>query len=411
MFLNGLQNLAVVEELREFIRDEFDHQRNRFRKHIGLSLEERIERFICFAGLEFKEIDQHGRAGFRHSGNDSRLREGDLVRLSRNGSPDEWQRASIYREEDGEIWLASESHFSVSHFERMGFDDWILDEDFLDLEGFYLDALSRVETTTIGQERILTLLAGEAEPGADEEAYAEAWSDLEEADTPWEDAQKQAIAGCLAADHCYLVQGPPGTGKTRALAETVRQLVERGERVLITAFTNRAIDNALSATAREIGDRSRVARFPPPIHRRDENYDSYETFADSPLMETEGGWVAGATPFALRKRLSGVEFDAIVIDEGDTAWNCRDATWSMVIAGIDPSVQNAGAVTRWTKDYWEAVHPFDLQGAYPNFMMDDEGDARLRSTYGDNYVRLTAVKRKYDPTNFFRVNQNIRPQS
>ena len=315
MFLNGLQNLAVVEELREFIRDEFDHQRNRFRKHIGLSLEERIERFICFAGLEFKEIDQHGRAGFRHSGNDSRLREGDLVRLSRNGSPDEWQRASIYREEDGEIWLASESHFSVSHFERMGFDDWILDEDFLDLEGFYLDALSRVETTTIGQERILTLLAGEAEPGADEEAYAEAWSDLEEADTPWEDAQKQAIAGCLAADHCYLVQGPPGTGKTRALAETVRQLVERGERVLITAFTNRAIDNALSATAREIGDRSRVARFTPPIHRRDENYDSYETFADSPLMETEGGWVAGATPFALRKRLSGVEFDAIVIDE------------------------------------------------------------------------------------------------
>ena len=99
------------------------------------------------------------------------------------------------------------------------------------------------------------------------------------------------------------------------------------------------------------------------------------------------------------------------VAKGDTAWNCRDATWSMVIAGIDPSVQNAGAVTRWTKDYWEAVHPFDLQGAYPNFMMDDEGDARLRSTYGDNYVRLTAVKRKYDPTNFFRVNQNIRPQS
>jgi hypothetical protein len=97
------------------------------------------------------------------------------------------------------------------------------------------------------------------------------------------------------------------------------------------------------------------------------------------------------------------------IGSGDTAWNCRDATWSMVIAGIDPSAQNAGAVTKWTKDYWEAVHPFDLQGAYPNFMMDDEGDARLRATYGDNYARLTVVKRKYDPTNFFRVNQNILP--
>jgi len=93
----------------------------------------------------------------------------------------------------------------------------------------------------------------------------------------------------------------------------------------------------------------------------------------------------------------------------ETAWNCRDATWSMVIAGIDPNPQKAGSVTRWTKDYWEAVHPFDLGGAYPNFMMDDEGDVRLKATYGDNYRRLAAVKKKYDPANLFRVNQNIKP--
>ena len=93
----------------------------------------------------------------------------------------------------------------------------------------------------------------------------------------------------------------------------------------------------------------------------------------------------------------------------ETAWNCRDATWSMVIAGIDPNPQKAGPITRWTKAYWEAVHPFNLAGAYPNFMMDDEGDDRLKATYGDNYQRLAAVKRKYDGANLFRVNQNIRP--
>ena len=97
------------------------------------------------------------------------------------------------------------------------------------------------------------------------------------------------------------------------------------------------------------------------------------------------------------------------VGKSDTAWNCRDATWSMVIAGIDPDAKKAGAVTQWTKAYWDAVHPFDLGGAYPNFMMDDEGDARLKATYGDNYARLVAVKKKYDPTNLFRVNQNIKP--
>jgi hypothetical protein len=92
-----------------------------------------------------------------------------------------------------------------------------------------------------------------------------------------------------------------------------------------------------------------------------------------------------------------------------TAWSCRDATWSMVIAGIDPNPQKAGPITRWTKAYWDAVHPFDLNGAYPNFMMDDEGEGRLKATYGGNYARLAALKSKYDPANLFRVNQNIRP--
>ena len=97
------------------------------------------------------------------------------------------------------------------------------------------------------------------------------------------------------------------------------------------------------------------------------------------------------------------------VGPAETAWNCRDATWSMVIAGIDPDPKKAGRVTEWTKSYWDAVHPFDLAGAYPNFMMDDEGDARLKATYGENYTRLASVKKKYDPANLFRVNQNIRP--
>ncbi|HEX2099862.1 MAG TPA: FAD-binding oxidoreductase [Candidatus Synoicihabitans sp.] len=92
-----------------------------------------------------------------------------------------------------------------------------------------------------------------------------------------------------------------------------------------------------------------------------------------------------------------------------TAWSTRDATWAMVIAGIDPDPRKADALKAWGRAYWKAVHRFNLEGAYVNFLMDDEADGRVQATYGENYPRLAAVKAKYDPTNLFRVNQNIVP--
>jgi FAD/FMN-containing dehydrogenase len=97
------------------------------------------------------------------------------------------------------------------------------------------------------------------------------------------------------------------------------------------------------------------------------------------------------------------------VAKDETAWSARDATWSMVIAGIDSNPQKADPLKRWGKAYWEAVHPYNLPGAYSNFMMDDEGEARVKATYGDNYSRLAELKKKYDPANLFRINQNIRP--
>jgi hypothetical protein len=92
-----------------------------------------------------------------------------------------------------------------------------------------------------------------------------------------------------------------------------------------------------------------------------------------------------------------------------TAWTTRDAMWSMVIAGIDSNPNQAEALKSWGREYWQAVHPFNLEGAYVNFMFDDEVQGRVQATYGENYARLAAVKAKYDPANLFRVNQNIAP--
>ncbi len=102
--------------------------------------------------------------------------------------------------------------------------------------------------------------------------------------------------------------------------------------------------------------------------------------------------------------------DGAVHDVGaaDTAFAYRDVRWAEVIVGVDPDPANAGLIRDWTVDYWEATHPHSAGGAYVNFMMD-EGQERVRATYGENYTRLAQVKAAYDPANAFHVNQNIRP--
>jgi FAD/FMN-containing dehydrogenase len=96
------------------------------------------------------------------------------------------------------------------------------------------------------------------------------------------------------------------------------------------------------------------------------------------------------------------------IGKNDTAFSYRDANWAEVIVGVDPDPANGDNITKWCKEYFDALHPYSAGGAYVNFMMD-EGQERVESSFRDNYARLAMTKSKYDPTNLFRVNQNIRP--
>jgi hypothetical protein len=93
----------------------------------------------------------------------------------------------------------------------------------------------------------------------------------------------------------------------------------------------------------------------------------------------------------------------------DTAWNYRGSRYASVIVGVDPDPAKAPEITAWARNYWEDLHPHSAGGAYVNMMMHDEGPDRVKASYGENYDRLVAVKRRYDPGNRFRVNQNIAP--
>ena len=63
----------------------------------------------------------------------------------------------------------------------------------------------------------------------------------------------------------------------------------------------------------------------------------------------------------------------------------------------------------WARQMWSALTPFVSDGVYMNFL-GDEGQERVEAAYGPaKYRQLVALKNKYDPTNFFRLNQNIKP--
>ena len=75
----------------------------------------------------------------------------------------------------------------------------------------------------------------------------------------------------------------------------------------------------------------------------------------------------------------------------DTAWAYRDAHWGSVFAGVDNDPANAEKISRWCVEYFEALHPYSAGGAYVNMMMD-EGQERVRASYGANYDRLAQIK-------------------
>jgi FAD binding domain-containing protein/berberine-like enzyme len=96
------------------------------------------------------------------------------------------------------------------------------------------------------------------------------------------------------------------------------------------------------------------------------------------------------------------------VDEGETAFNGRGAGHSFNITSATEGPEGFDEEREWARSFWSALTPHHI-GVYVNFLMD-EGEERIREAYGaEKYDRLKALKRKYDPDNFFHLNQNIPP--
>jgi len=94
----------------------------------------------------------------------------------------------------------------------------------------------------------------------------------------------------------------------------------------------------------------------------------------------------------------------------DTAFPHRQNSFNMMIWSNWESPSDSETNIQWTRECWNAMKPFLISSSYGNYV-SDEGDAVAREAYGANYERLVELKNKYDPTNFFRMNHNIKPST
>jgi len=91
------------------------------------------------------------------------------------------------------------------------------------------------------------------------------------------------------------------------------------------------------------------------------------------------------------------------------AYSCRDARYVMNVHGRWESPADDDRCIAWAREFFAKSQPFASAGAYINFLTQEEMD-RIAFAYGPTFKRLVDLKSKYDPTNFFRMNQNIKPQ-
>ncbi|MFA9417815.1 AAA domain-containing protein [Natrinema sp. HArc-T2] len=222
---------AIEEERREVHRE--------YAKLWEQSAEERADDDRALIDLEFveKRSLEGGRwelRARREGGATSKLREGDLV-LASDGHPvrGDSELARIERLDD-EIVLTTDEPVEVTRLDVYPSE---LTTDRL-LVAMH-DALLK------GDARRKDILFGRAEPE---------FEDVDETFIDNNERQNEAVTKAVGARDCALIHGPPGTGKTYTIAQAIRAMVERGERVLLSAFTNRAVDNALEATLEQLGD-------------------------------------------------------------------------------------------------------------------------------------------------------------
>ncbi|MCU0253407.1 MAG: ATP-binding protein [Acidobacteria bacterium] len=292
----------------------------------------RVEAGHAIDGLEFVGWDAAtGRLVFRIPANVSGFRSGDRLRLGRGDDPWNALPADFVDHDPatGRLELAVPWGTEREALDRLVRREpaLVLDRGDADLSDPMLRAIQRIYSSTAPHERALRdLIAGRTRSTVDPDAHAaprDSLARLAARGLTLRPAQAEAYLAAWATRPAPLVQGPPGTGKTWLLALLLVAWAFRGERVLVTAFTHRAVDNALrqaAALVRGAGGGVPVVRLGPRADQRAEWERLGIATARGPAQlpwpapGARRGLIVGATLFGA-SRCEGAPFDRVAFDE------------------------------------------------------------------------------------------------
>jgi FAD/FMN-containing dehydrogenase len=147
--------------------------------------------------------------------------------------------------------------------------------------------------------------------------------------------------------------------------------------------------------------------FPPGryIYTKSNFLNSLSEKAMETLLQYVG---KSPSPYTFAPFLEHWHGAAARVPANETAFPHRRYSWNLLLWSMWLEPSETEKNIRWNRDCWEAMRPFLAAGSYGNYVTD-EGDAFAHEAYGSNYDRLVTLKNKYDPTNFFRMNHNIKP--
>lgn len=300
-----------IDSLKRFVHAETDEQVKQIHSMWGESIEKRVAEGEAIAGLRLI-ANQNNRATFRFDRNMSKFRPGDELRLN-GGDPFQSPVLACTLESESENSITLLAGFNETF---VGLENriWVLDRQIVDVRYIMLGVLNQLEQDDVVRQNYIDCISGKIPPDVDMAEYEQAT--LQALSLGMNKAQAEGFANALATRNYYLIQGPPGTGKTWVLAHLAATLASRGERVLITAFTHRAINNAL----RKIAEKTHYENICKvgQTHYADGlgTVRNFEHFSSSGIDVKSAGLIVGGTCFAVRgKRMEGLEFDTVIFDE------------------------------------------------------------------------------------------------